>query len=64
MAKPEVGAHGKICCEVLKGEGVTVAGTTEEGVLLKFDDSEKVWPLGNAAVESGRFVEFETSSES
>jgi len=59
MRKLEVGTHGKVCCDVLKGEGVTVVGTTEEGVLLKFDGDDHAWPLGNAAVDSGRFVTFE-----
>ena len=56
---PRMYAHGKISCDCLRDEGITVVERTDEALYLKFDGDDHPWPLGWAAYFSGRFVSFD-----
>lgn len=58
---PKLYSHGTATCDCISGEGVTVMERTDEGLMLRFDGDERVWPLGWAAYLSGRFVKFSQS---
>lgn len=58
---PKLYAHGTCTCGCVENESVQVMERTDEALWLRFEGQQDVWPLGWAAVLSGRFVQFDAS---